>query len=101
MEHTHIVGMLKDVANGRWHPIVFEYHPMPDGIDSPRFKSKMHHTGGFATRKEAEEETPKLAEQAKEHLFGVVAVDIEKDIPWYGNGIPAMSVFVVNGKIVA
>lgn len=50
-------GLLKNIATGRFHPILFRPAPMPGNADgeSPaqRYRSKGHHTTGFATVEEA------------------------------------------------
>ena len=43
---------------------------------------------------------PELEERVKNHLHGIVFIDTEKDIPWDGEGIPAMVAFVKDGKIM-
>lgn len=97
---THVIGMLKDVTKDRWHPIIFEYHP-PGASDIPRYRSTMHHTEGFATRTEAEARIPELADRIEKQLCGIVFVSIAKDVPWDGLSIPAMTIIVEDGRIIA
>lgn len=82
------VAMLKNEATSTWHPILFVESPLsgPYSPDKPvRHKSKGHHTEGFPTRKEALEDARGLAEKA-----GATIVELDTDIPWDGNGIPAI-----------
>lgn len=87
-----IIALLLNTKTNRWHPIVFVESPLP-GPHTPdkpiRHKSKMHHTGGFDTREEAEAEAkneiaPKLE---------IVRLELETVFEWDGNDIPAMTHF--------
>lgn len=51
-------GLLHNMANDRWHPIIFRPSPRPSDTEkdtSIRFRSSYHHTDGFVTRKIATE----------------------------------------------
>ena len=54
-----VLCILHDVNTGRYHPAFFEEAPFPGPVADVRattivrLKSKMHHTGGFATLAEA------------------------------------------------
>lgn len=57
------------LPSGTYHPAFYEEHPMPGPIQpiaelsTIRLKSKMHHTSGFATFEEAQEDLKKLREK--------------------------------------
>ncbi len=56
IEFTYPVGMLRNLATGRFHPIVFRPAPAPSediGAKVSRYRSRGHHTEGFATHEEA------------------------------------------------
>jgi hypothetical protein len=93
-----IVANLHNEKTNRFHPIVFQEHPLPsDPEDSlGRTKSLGHHTNGFATREEAIAECKEIAEKLPARLC------IEKDFSWDGEDIPAMVVFFkeIEGKLV-
>ena len=92
-----IVAMLYNTKLNRYHPIYFEEKPLP-GPSSPdkpvRHKSKMHHTTGFESREKALQSIEDdLQDPAKlEYLRGTKKC-LDKDIPWDGEGIPAMVCF--------
>ena len=54
---NHPVGILVNLATGRFHPIVFRPAPLPGGASladgTERYRSKGHHTNGFDTEEEA------------------------------------------------
>ena len=86
-----IVGMIHNVKENRWHPILFDERPLPGNPENLiRHKSLGHHTVGFPTRAKAlvnidEDLIPKCDCPVKKAL--------EKDFPWDGEGVPAMVVF--------
>ena len=88
-----IICMLHNEKENKWHPIVFEEKPLPGGNGPMRHKSKMHHTGGFDNREDAVISVPELEERVKEQAIGEVRINLEKDFPWDGEGIPAMVIF--------
>jgi len=51
--------VLLNAATGRWHPVAFTAAPLPGGVQTVagfmRFRSRAHHTEGFATEREADE----------------------------------------------
>ena len=66
------VGMLKNIATGRFHPIIFRPGPAPssrDEEDVQRYKSAGHHTGGFDNLEAAQ---AWVKEHVQWHLFDVV-----------------------------
>lgn len=84
-----IFGLLHNVKENRWHPILFIEAPLPGPPESGksiRLKSKGHHTTGFATREDAIAE---IADKAP-HVEPPAAIDTEKDIEWDGEDTPAM-----------
>lgn len=91
-----VIAMLHDETNDRWHPIVFQEAPLPGSYDPDRprrWKSKMHHGAGFATRAEAEADAnDSLAPRLKE-LAGGVTLKLEEVFGWDGEGVPASVAF--------
>lgn len=83
-----VFGMLHNVKENRWHPILFRESPLPgpDRPDKPvRLKSVGHHTAGFPTREEAIADTE---DKAPKGIAPTPRYDWTKDIPWDGEGIP-------------
>jgi hypothetical protein len=96
-----IIGMLHNVHNNRFHPILFLYNPLPGGGGPDRHKSKGHHTEGFATREEAEAFVGTTMVKYAQN-FGEPKLCLENLFPWDGEGTPAMVVFFgeSDGKVV-
>lgn len=92
-----VIGMINNHKLSRWHPIVFVINPLPGGYDPTqsgcRYKSKFHHTAGFATREEALTEARGRLKEKVETEFGPAKECLEKDFPWDGEEIPAMVVW--------
>lgn len=84
-----LIGMLHNTATNRYHPIYFFESPLPGGGGPIRYKSKGHHTTGYATREEALVDIPKLNEELTK-LYGPVKQLLETDFIWDGTGIPAI-----------
>lgn len=87
-----IVGMLRNTATGRFHPIFFRPAPMPGGVDrnlhARRYKSFVHHTEGFATEEEAIASAKQSCEQAgPDYEFRPISWD------WDGEDVPTMVEF--------
>ena len=85
-----IVALLHNTKEDRWHPIFFYENPLPGppSDDKPvRYKSKMHHTTGFETREEA---LASLEDPKFEAEFGGIKKCLDEDMPWDGEGIPAL-----------
>lgn len=87
--------MLKNVTKGTWHPIMYAEKPLPGSLDSEahntivRFKSKGHHTEGFASREEALASLDSLKDRMINHMFlSKVTIDVESDIEWSGEELP-------------
>ena len=101
-----IIAMLHNTKEDRWHPIIFLESPLPgppDAAQPVRHKSKNHHTAGFATRAEALSSLtgPEGLVARIGAMFGKPETCLEEDIPWDGEGIPAMVAFFVevDGKL--
>lgn len=96
-----VIAMLRDVNNNRWHPILFYEAPLPGGWGPRRWKSKGHHTDGFDSRERALEECRgTLLSQVEQVACGVVSFCLDDDIPWDGEGVPAMvSFFNIEGEV--
>lgn len=96
-----IIGMVHDVENGRWHPIVFEEAPLPGppSADKPvRHRSKMHHTTGFDSREAAVDSARgELADRIPGARFALAA-----DFAWDGEGIPTITTLFVerDGELI-
>jgi hypothetical protein len=79
-------GILINTQTGRFHPIVFRPAPLPGGATIgtvERYRSKGHHTTGFATRDEA---LAFIRERSELSLTGLA-------LEWDGTGVPAITVF--------
>lgn len=90
-----LIQMLKNVTKNTWHPIMYVEKPLPGGLDTDannnivRFKSKGHHTAGFATREEAIASLDDLKARMINYMFlSNVTVDVETDLEWNGDDIP-------------
>lgn len=79
-------GNLHNLKTNRYHPILFQYKPLPGGDGPNRWKSSAHHTDGFDTREQALEF---IRSDDKRNA----ALAIERDFSWDGEDIPAMVVF--------
>jgi hypothetical protein len=91
-------GMLFNTKEKRWHPILFMESPLPGPACHwlIRLKSKGHHTTGFAIREEALAEIKKISVDIQPDPI----MDLEKDIPWDGEDIPAIVVLLADKKLV-
>jgi hypothetical protein len=87
-----IIGLLHNLKEERFHPILFLNHPTPSGMNN-RYKSKFHHNIGFATAQEAITNIKDVLVPKVEEHFGTPKLTIEKYIPWDGEDTPAMVVF--------
>jgi hypothetical protein len=92
-----IIGMIHNVAQDTWHPVLFCEAPLP-GPPSPekpvRHKSKMHHTAGFATREEAEANVrDEFATAVAEHADRAPRLALSHPFDWDGEGIPVIVEF--------
>lgn len=90
--NSPVIAILHNRKLERWHPIIFTEWPLPGppAASKPvRYKSAAHHRLGFKTRAQAlvaiESQLQKL--DAKPSFV--------EDIPWEGEGVPAMMAFFV------
>lgn len=87
--------ILVNSTAGTFHPILYLESPMPGNTQpsetARRYKSKFHHTTGFATREEAIESAKELVPKIKEHfvLYDEPRLDFDCSPEWDGEGIPA------------
>lgn len=91
-------ALLKNEANGRWHPIFFEDAPLPgpEGERKPhRQRSVTHHTSGFDSRDAAIANAKVGAD-----YFGIRRLQFKDDIPWNGKGMPLKQGFLVKDILV-
>lgn len=95
-----VIGMIENTKELSWHPVVFEEKPLPgpDASEKPRrFKSKMHHTGGFKTRNEAiqgiEALAGKLIEIGNTPTYLKNLAEPVSDYSWDGEGVPTLVEF--------
>jgi len=89
-----LIMMLKNQKEKTFHPIFYFEDPFPFSENShkiKRFKSKAHRTIGFINRNDAlnciETEITKIIES--NYLCNNIIKDLEKDIIWNGEDIPA------------
>ena len=97
MMFSPIIGMIHNERLDRWHPVIFEEKPLPGPShpDKPvRHKSKGHHTEGFSSREEAVAYIENsLISKLRDSSVGEIRTSLDKDLPWDGEGIPAMVEF--------
>lgn len=91
-----IIAILRNEREGTFHPIVFAESPLPGPPDEKkpvRYKSKVHHTTGFATREEAVENATKVLapEVGDDVRFALV-----DDVVWDGERVPAVVAFFIS-----
>ncbi len=77
------IGIVKNIATGRFHTFVWEEKPLPsNGASFVRLKSKMHHTEGAPTFEEAiahVAELRKKIEISDDNVWILPSEVIEKD----------------------
>lgn len=91
MYQNALIMMLFNSAAKTWHPIYYLENPFPGPIEDQtivRYKSKGHHTAGFALRDEAVASANNLLKQLKEQ-HNLPIIEIESDLDWEGENIPA------------
>lgn len=84
-----VYAVLHNTKLNRWHPILFAESPLPGNPRNlVRHKSRGHHTNGFESREEA-------IANAKEGAAQIACTRfvLQADIPWDGEGIPAMTAY--------
>lgn len=71
--------VLIQLADGRYHPAYYVLSPFPGGVTTPaRWKSRGHHTEGFATEAEAQAHCAELAKTlaaTEAGNYGIVELD--------------------------
>jgi len=98
--YNPVIGIIKNTTKNTHHPIVFTYYPMPGKVESTRMKSKMHHTNGFDTWEKAIENiNTVLLKQLKAHFIGEPKIDLDAEMSWDGEDIPAVVAFLVDNKL--
>ena len=99
-----LIQMLKNETTGKWHPIMYVEKPFPGSLDSNdngivRFKSKGHHTAGFENREDAIASLEDLKKRMLDFLsVSKVTIDVENDVFWTGEEIPADTVLRPRSK---
>ncbi len=92
-----VIGMIHNTTAGTYHPVLFIEDPLPGPLDQPgrpaRYKSKFHHTKGFASRDEADKEAIEILAPRVATEFGSPRIELGKEFAWDGEGIPAMVTF--------
>jgi hypothetical protein len=86
-----IVANMKNEKTGRFHPIIFQCHPLPGGLEIGnfvRYKSKGHHTLGFDTEKESLEECDNIIKKLDSSKLY-----LKETFLWNGEGVPAKVTF--------
>ncbi|MCP4528513.1 MAG: hypothetical protein GY833_21755 [Aestuariibacter sp.] len=89
-----VILMLKNAMTNKYHPTFYWECPPPSGQlgDGLRWKSKGHHTTGFASRENAVASAMALVEANHAKLeVGSVYYELgqENDIEWSGGNVPA------------
>jgi hypothetical protein len=83
-----VILIYRHMDEGTFHPVVYQWHPMPGlipevgDVDFVRLNSKMHHTAGFASLEEAQEnvrnELQPMLNMADENVM------LDPPYPWFG-----------------
>jgi hypothetical protein len=85
-------SLIRNYVSGRWHPILFRPAPLPSGADIDsgclRYRSKGHHTEGFATKDEA-------VAWIKDHSDTMTFLE-GVEFCWDGNGVPTVTTWIPN-----
>lgn len=88
-----VITVERNARTGLYHPFVWREAPPPsdDGKDPvTRFRSKLHHTAGFATREEALAHVPELSAHVREN-FGTATERLGLppfDMTWEDGEVP-------------
>lgn len=90
-----LIMMLKNENKNTYHPIMYFENMFCGGDENEgnqkliRYKSKGHHTSGFVNREDAIDSIKiELEDKIKEMGYNV-NMELENDLEWDGNGIPA------------
>ena len=83
-----LIMMLFNLKEETYHPILYFEHPFPGECDNLyRFRSKGHRTIGFKDRQDALNSIEiELVERLPNYK---IYKDLDGDLPWDGEGIPA------------
>jgi hypothetical protein len=97
-----VIAIIENTASNTFHPIVFCESPMPGETPNLiRVKSKMHHTIGFKEKSDAIKNiNEELFEKVKDVFIGTPKLDLETQLTWNGNGIPAIVCFWDNNRLI-
>lgn len=83
-----LIMLLFNTAANTWHPIFYFESPLPSESVT-RYKSKGHHTTGFATKEGALKDIElSLVSQIKSMGY-TLTQETESFIQWDGTGVPA------------
>lgn len=83
-----VILIYHNIGAGTFHPVFYEEHPMPGRVldvkDEAviRLKSKIHHTVGFGTLEEAQDNV--RAEMRSQITLPDTNIAIERALPWDG-----------------
>lgn len=84
-----IIATIHNVTADRWHPVLFLESPLP-GPETPekpvRYRSASHHTTGFATRVESDEN----ARNVLAARIPGARLELDTIFAWDGTGTPAI-----------
>ena len=84
-----LVKIVVDLEKERFHPMVYVESPLLGNDNTvTRFKSKMHHTGGFDTLEEANDNAINDLKGKLEGQGWIVTLELEGLVPWDGQGVP-------------
>ena len=83
-----LIMMLFNTKESTYHPILYVVSPLPGNPENIlRYKSKGHRTNGLKDREEA---IKTIKPEIEDRLNGwMISRELEGDILWDGNGIPA------------
>lgn len=101
ISYRWVIAILKNMSTGKYHPILWEQAPLPGGEESGvnRYRSRMHHTGGFVKHEEAVEGAQKLSQDVSEFYGGNVLTS-EDLIEWGGEDIPVNTMILSDKNVV-
>ena len=92
-----LVQMLYNTDKKTYHPIFYYDKPLPGGMENNnkiiRYKSKGHHTTGFASLSEANESAKDLIKKLQSQ-GDIVHININEPILWDGKDMPLDTVIL-------
>ena len=84
-----LIKIVKNTKDNTFHPMFYFESPLPGNPDTlTRYKSKMHHTEGFETLKEAKTNSESDLKSKLEENGYSVELELEGVLQWDGEGIP-------------